>query len=105
MPYIRVTSADLELGSARQVIVPAEPSDLVLAVVRDQTGRWHAIDDTCTHADVSLSEGDVDEDTIECRGHCAKFNLTTGEGELPAPEPVNVYPVIIEGADVLVSIE
>ncbi|MGB7424203.1 MAG: Rieske 2Fe-2S domain-containing protein, partial [Ornithinimicrobium sp.] len=31
-----------------------------VAVARDSAGEVHAVDDTCSHANVSLSEGDVE---------------------------------------------
>ena len=56
----------------------------------------YAIGDTCTHADVSLSEGEVDADerTLECWKHGSAFSLETGEPcSLPAVRPVPVYDV------------
>jgi 3-phenylpropionate/trans-cinnamate dioxygenase ferredoxin subunit len=56
-----------------------------------------AINDKCSHGEVSLSEGFIDDQTIECWAHGAKFSLETGEAlTLPAFEPVSVYPIIIE---------
>ncbi|SNC59595.1 3-phenylpropionate/trans-cinnamate dioxygenase ferredoxin subunit [Kytococcus aerolatus] len=76
-----------------------------IAVVRDSKGEIHAIDDTCTHANVSLAEGEVSEDTIECWLHGSEFELTTGKPlSLPATQPVNVYPVRVDGTSVYVSV-
>jgi len=53
--------------------------------------EWYSIDDTCSHADFSLSEGIVEEDeiAIECPKHGALFSLETGEAlTLPATRPV-----------------
>ena len=69
--------------------------------------RVHAICDDCPHAEASLSEGDflADENAVECPLHGSSFNLETGEpGEPPATEPVRVYPVSVEGGDVLVEL-
>ncbi|MFI7589009.1 non-heme iron oxygenase ferredoxin subunit [Spongisporangium articulatum] len=89
-----------EPGSAHQVFVGGE----MLAIVKDSEGTIHAIEDTCTHAMISLSEGDVDGCTIECWLHGSRFDLRTGEPTgLPAITPVEVYPVKIEGDDVLVD--
>ena len=69
-------------------------------------GDYFAIRDECSHAAVALSEGEVDGYTIECWLHGSCFDVRTGEPtNLPATEPVSVYPVKIEGDDVLVSIE
>ncbi|MCB0979609.1 MAG: non-heme iron oxygenase ferredoxin subunit [Acidimicrobiaceae bacterium] len=54
----------------------------------------YAIGDTCSHADVSLSEGEVwcDSKEIECWKHGSLFSLETGEPQtLPATQPVPVY--------------
>jgi 3-phenylpropionate/trans-cinnamate dioxygenase ferredoxin subunit len=54
----------------------------------------YAIGDTCTHADVSLSEGELFCDTkeIDCWKHGSTFSLETGEPQtLPATQPVPVY--------------
>ena len=56
-----------------------------------------------------LSEGDVEEfhgaPTIECWLHGSCFDLRTGEPtNLPATEPVSVYPVRVEGEDVYVDV-
>ena len=70
----------------------------------------YAIEDVCSHAEVPLSEGDVEEfkgaPTIECWLHGSCFDLRTGEPtNLPATEPVSVYPVRVEGEDVYVDTE
>jgi len=76
-----------------------------VAVVRDEQGHVHAIEDRCSHADVALSEGEVDDCTIECWLHGSRFDLRTGKPTgLPAIIPVAVYPVKIDGDDVLVSV-
>lgn len=54
----------------------------------------YAIGDTCSHAAVSLSEGELwcDEKEIECWKHGSTFSLVTGEPQtLPATQPVPVY--------------
>jgi 3-phenylpropionate/trans-cinnamate dioxygenase ferredoxin component len=91
---------DLAPGSARCFDVNGER----VAVVRIDDD-FYAIGDTCSHADFSLSEGDVwpDEREIECPKHGSTFSLTTGEPHtLPATQPVPVYEVIVEGDDVKV---
>lgn len=68
---------------------------------------FYAIGDRCSHADYSLSEGEVYSDLkeIECWKHGSTFSLETGEPQtLPATQPVPVYAVRVEGGDVLVEI-
>jgi 3-phenylpropionate/trans-cinnamate dioxygenase ferredoxin subunit len=68
---------------------------------------WYAVDDTCSHEDYSLCEGELwtDELEIECPKHGSTFSLKTGEPKtLPATQPVRVYDVNISGDDVLVDV-
>ena len=55
---------DVELGSAVRVVI----DDVPIALVRDSAGVVHAIGDTCTHGDISLSEGFVEDDTHRVLG-------------------------------------
>ena len=63
-----------------------------------------ALDDTCSHSDASLSEGDVTEFKIECWLHGAEFDLRTGEALTPpAVAPVKSYSVTVDGDSVTVE--
>jgi 3-phenylpropionate/trans-cinnamate dioxygenase ferredoxin component len=99
---VRVCARDeLAPGSARCFDVAGQR----VAVVRIGDD-FYAIGDTCSHADFSLSEGDVweDEREIECPAHGSTFSLETGEPQtLPATKPVPVYDVRVDGDDVIVS--
>ena len=93
---------DIEPGTAKRVDVGKRR----IALVRCD-GDVYAIGDTCTHADISLSEGEVlcDEKEIECWKHGSTFSLVTGLPQsLPATIPVPVYDVRVEGDDVIVSL-
>ncbi len=75
-----------------------------VALVRDGE-EFYAIYDECSHAAIPLSEGDVEGCLIECWLHGSTFDLRTGKPTtLPAFEPVAVYPVRVEGDDVLVDV-
>jgi 3-phenylpropionate/trans-cinnamate dioxygenase ferredoxin subunit len=92
--------ADLTDGEA--TAVDAEGRRIALVRFGDDV---YAVDDTCSHQNFSLSEGEVDPDecTIECWKHGALFSLTTGEPlTLPALRPVAVYPVSIDEGEVSV---
>ncbi|WP_396657998.1 non-heme iron oxygenase ferredoxin subunit [Microbacterium sp.] len=92
--------SELVQDEARRFDVEGVP----IAVVLDSNGDVHAIGDTCTHGDISLSEGFVDDDALECWAHGSRFSLRTGQPlNLPAYEPVPVYVVQIDGDDVLVD--
>jgi 3-phenylpropionate/trans-cinnamate dioxygenase ferredoxin subunit len=60
-------------------------------------GEYYALDDMCSHAEASLSEGDVYDCKVECPLHGAEFDLKTGDAvTLPATKPVNKYKVNVE---------
>ncbi len=100
--FVRVCSVD-DLPTVGAV--QAQILGKLVAIVRDSAGEVHAIDDTCSHANVSLSEGDVEGTSIECWLHGSRFELRSGKPiGLPATTPISVYPVKIDGGDVFVSV-
>ena len=101
MSFVRAcATSDVEPGAALAVTV----DDVAVAVVRDGDD-WYAVYDECTHAAIPLSEGEVEGNQIECWLHGSMFDLRTGKPtNLPATEPVAIYPVRVEGNDVLVDV-
>jgi 3-phenylpropionate/trans-cinnamate dioxygenase ferredoxin subunit len=92
--------SELADESAIGVEIGAEP----VCVARSE-GRLYALRDVCSHAEIALSDGEVDEGTVECWLHGSRFDLATGVPTgLPANRPVPVYSVKVEGDDVLVSL-
>ena len=93
--WVTIASVDdIPPGHAARVEIDGHP-----VAIFNVNGEFHALDDTCTHAEASLSEGelDVDECTIECPLHGSTFNLCTGEPlSLPAVEPVEVHEIAVE---------
>ncbi|MCE2511685.1 MAG: non-heme iron oxygenase ferredoxin subunit [Acidimicrobiia bacterium] len=91
---------ELEPDSARRVEVSGR--DIAVVRIGDDV---YAIGDTCSHAEVSLSEGWVEPDdcAIECVAHGAMFDLETGEPlSLPATRAVPVYEAsVVDGMVVL----
>lgn len=99
--FTRVCSLDdvPEVGAIR-VLVDGMP----VAIVRSD-GQVYAIHDVCSHANVALSEGDVEGTTLECWLHGSRFDLRTGAPiGLPATRPVPVYPVAVVDEQVFVQI-
>jgi 3-phenylpropionate/trans-cinnamate dioxygenase ferredoxin component len=87
-------------GTAHAVNV--DGVDIALARDGDEI---YAIRDECSHAAIALSEGDVEGCEIECWLHGSRFDLRTGKPTcLPATEPVAIYPVSVEGDDVMVDV-
>jgi 3-phenylpropionate/trans-cinnamate dioxygenase ferredoxin subunit len=100
--WVRACRADeVPEEGAKAVVIGGEP-----ICVAKSNGTLYAIRDVCSHADVALSEGEVEDGTVECWLHGSRFDLTTGRPTgLPATKPVPVYPVKHDGDDVLIAIE
>ena len=84
---------DLEEGGMRAFDVRG-----TRIAVANVNGSFHAFDDTCTHRQCSLAEGDLEESTVTCPCHGSEFDVTDGAVlEVPAREPVETYEVRVEG--------
>lgn len=90
---------DIEPNSAKRFDVAGHR----VALVRFDD-EVYALGDRCSHADYSLSEGEIDgyEKTIECPKHGSAFSVINGEPDsLPATSPVPTYGVeVTETGDV-----
>jgi 3-phenylpropionate/trans-cinnamate dioxygenase ferredoxin subunit len=110
VPEVRVCSeADVPAPSARRFDVDGARLCVVHLGPADGEGEgaWYVIGDRCSHADYSLSEGDLWEDEleIECPKHGSTFSLKSGEPQtLPATQPVPVYGVRVVDGEVLVEV-
>jgi 3-phenylpropionate/trans-cinnamate dioxygenase ferredoxin subunit len=102
MAFVRACAAgDVLDGQAIRV----EVDGLDVAIVRNGDDVY-AIEDECSHAQVALSEGEVDGCEIECWMHGSRFDLRTGKAlGPPATEPVPVFPVQVTDGDVLIDID
>jgi 3-phenylpropionate/trans-cinnamate dioxygenase ferredoxin component len=88
------------------------PSDEALGVtigeydvaIAGHDGEYFAVQDVCSHAEVPLSEGEVEDCTVECWLHGSRFDLRTGKPTgLPATEPVATFPLEVRGDDIYVD--
>jgi 3-phenylpropionate/trans-cinnamate dioxygenase ferredoxin subunit len=100
--YLRAcAAADVPEEGALRVMLDGRP----VCIARSE-GEYFALRDVCSHAEVPLSEGEVEEGTIECWLHGSRFDLRTGRPTgLPATKPVPIYPIKIDGDDLLVSLK
>jgi 3-phenylpropionate/trans-cinnamate dioxygenase ferredoxin subunit len=97
-------TTDVPEGEARKFLA----NRIEVCVANLGNGTFLAVDDVCSHAEASLSEGEVDPDdeTIECPRHGSVFDLRTGQPRsLPATLPVVSFPVKVEGETLLIEIE
>ncbi len=93
--------SDLPADAGRRFDV----DDVRIAVFR-VGDEVYAVADRCSHAEASLSEGDVFDTEVECPRHGASFDLTDGSPlSLPATKPVATYPAQVVDGDVLVTLQ
>jgi 3-phenylpropionate/trans-cinnamate dioxygenase ferredoxin subunit len=98
----RVASvADLPGETMKRLVLPA---GLPICLAHAEDGNFYALNDTCTHEEFSLSEGELWGMDVECPQHGSRFNLVTGKVTgLPAVIPAETYPVTLEGEDIYVE--
>ncbi|MCA5893442.1 non-heme iron oxygenase ferredoxin subunit [Isoptericola sp. NEAU-Y5] len=98
-----------DLGPEEAMLVELADADgttVPVAIARDVDGGWHAISDICSHGQVSLSDGEVEGCLVECWLHGSQFDLRSGKPlQLPATQPVPVYPVTVDGDRILVDVD
>jgi nitrite reductase/ring-hydroxylating ferredoxin subunit len=83
----------------------AVEADNELVCLYNLGGRIYATDDICTHEEASLADGFIEGDCIECPLHQARFHIPTGEVRAPpADTDLRVFPVNVEGNDILVGV-
>jgi 3-phenylpropionate/trans-cinnamate dioxygenase ferredoxin subunit len=91
-----------QLQQGKPVKVEKDGKTICVARVGDEV---FAVEDTCSHSDASLAEGDVTDFKIECWLHGAEFDLRTGEALTPpAVAPLHTYGVHVDGDSVTVEI-
>jgi 3-phenylpropionate/trans-cinnamate dioxygenase ferredoxin subunit len=100
--FVRVCAvADVRQGS----VIAREVNGTPLALVHCDDGSIRAVYDECSHAQIPLSEGDVDGCTLECWLHGSRFDLASGKPSgPPASEPIPIYPVEIHDGDIYVGL-
>jgi 3-phenylpropionate/trans-cinnamate dioxygenase ferredoxin subunit len=95
-----LTLDQLQVG--KPVKIEKEGKTICVTRVGDEV---FAVDDTCSHSEASLSEGEVIDFKIECWLHGAEFDLRTGVAlTLPANIGLETYAVKIDGNSVTVQI-
>ena len=85
--------SELQPGQGRCVVLDGKK-----IAVFNVDGKYHAVDDTCSHDEAPLSEGAAFADgcrcVVECPWHGSRFDLQSGDAlTLPAVKPIKSYPV------------
>ena len=78
---------------------------LEICLAHAEDGSYYAIEDTCTHEEYSLAEGELWGMEVECPQHGSRFDLRTGQVRgLPAVIPARTFPVEVQDGDVYVDV-
>ena len=93
------------------VTTDVPPGELILVEVEDARivldnvgGQYYAVTDECTNSGCSLSDGEMEDEVINCSCHGSQFDVRSGEVVSPPDdEPLTLYSVKIEGDDILVG--
>jgi 3-phenylpropionate/trans-cinnamate dioxygenase ferredoxin subunit len=102
MPFVRLaTLSELEVDQGYRIELDDEEA---VALIRTADAVY-AVVDNCSHEDYPLSEGWVEDSSVECALHGSRFDLRTGHPDVPpALRPVRTFPVRVAGDDVLVDL-
>lgn len=90
---------DIAEGMKKRLVVNGKA--LMVAQVE---GKFYATDDTCTHAQASMTAGVLEGHEVECPRHGSRFDIRTGEAlSLPAVMPLATYKVLVEDGKIFVE--
>lgn len=100
--WMEVASSDeLQPGTMKRVDIAGKRY-----LIANANGQIYAVDDLCSHEEVSLYLGCIEGDTIKCSLHGSRFSLKNGEPlDEPATEPIKTYPVKISAERIYVQID
>ena len=80
------TLAELGEESAVSVSIGDEP----ICVARSE-GKVYALRDVCSHAEIALSDGEIEDGTVECWLHGSRFDLATRRAHRAAGQPAGAH--------------
>jgi nitrite reductase/ring-hydroxylating ferredoxin subunit len=96
-----VSIGEIEDGGVSEVTI----GENIIAVFRIGDD-YFATAGLCTHAYARLAQGYVEGDVIECPYHGGTYDIRTGKAlSAPCTRDLKLYPLRIEGDEILVGIE
>ncbi len=98
--FVPVAKFSLLADPGRQLV---EIDDRLVVLFRVGNDVF-ALDDVCTHDGGPLGEGDLEDHSIACPRHGAKFDIRTGKAlTMPATKATVSYEVKIVGDDIMLK--
>jgi nitrite reductase/ring-hydroxylating ferredoxin subunit len=82
----------------------AEVDGLPPLAVFNVDNSYFIMNDTCSHGEASLSEGEIEDGQVECPWHNAKFCIKSGAAlTFPAVEAQKIYQIKLVDNDILIE--
>jgi nitrite reductase (NADH) small subunit len=78
--------------------------DGVMVCLANVRGELSALDNVCPHRQGPLGQGWIEGEAVVCPWHSWAFDVRTGAGVYPEKERVAVFPVRVEGENVLIDL-
>ncbi len=101
MRLVRLCATEELPGPGALAALEVEGRQLCIA---NDEGRIAAVDNVCPHQQGPLAEGWLENGRVLCPWHAWAFDLKTGAAEHNEAEVVAVYPIQVQGTEVLVGI-
>ena len=86
-------------GEAREFLVGEK-----MICVANVRGTFSAMDNVCLHRGGPLGQGMIEGDKLVCPWHGWMWDPKTGEASHDAATKVAIYPIKIDGEDVLIEV-
>lgn len=100
--WVAVLRAD-DLQEGEPVAVSLEGRAVALYRAGGTPDAVYATDDTCSHMQASLAEGEQQGFIVTCPRHGGQFDIRSGQAvRFPAVAPIATFPVQIQGGKILI---
>jgi len=97
-----------EVSPGALKLVHVSDKDVVIANV---AGKFYAMENSCTHEQGDLSQGELKKNVVTCPEHGAQFDVTSGrvllgpDGDSPdSIQPEKAYKVTVQGDDLMIEL-
>ena len=104
MPDFNKVAKVSEVPEGKMKVVSVDGEDICLF---NTGGKIHACEESCPHQEGPMHEGTIEDGSIICPWHPAKFDIETGRVDKDidfVKQGLKIYEVKIEGEDVLVKV-
>jgi len=91
---------DLEENKAFEVEVDGKS-----ILVTKMNGEFYAIENNCTHENLTMTHGQIHNGEIQCPRHGARFDIKTGKAtQLPGVMELKTFKVKVENENVMAAV-